>query len=199
MKLFYAPASPYAYKVRLAVAAKSLTDQVELVLCNPFENGELIAQHNPLGKVPALVLDDGSVLYDSPVICEYLDSLSAENQLIPMAGDARWHVLRWQALADGIMDQAYNCVMERRRPEAQQSEEWCMRWQSSIKRALDEAQQQVHTLAEQMNLSHLALVAALAYLDLRMDALAWRTERQALTRWYDDMRPHMTAAGGSYP
>lgn len=199
MKLFYAPASPYAYKVRLAVAAKSLTDQVELVSCNPFENGEVIAQYNPLGKVPALVLDDGSVLYNSPVICEYLDSLSAENRLIPAAGDARWHVLRWQALADGIMDQAYNGVMERRRPEAQQSEDWCLRWQASIKRALDEAEQQAHTLPEQVDLSHLALVAALAYLDLRMEALAWRTGRQYLARWYGEMAPRISVAGGSYP
>jgi len=195
MKLYYSATSPYAHKVRLVVMAKGLSERIGLVSCNPFENNVALLAHNPLGKVPALVLDDERVLFDSPVICEYLDSLSPDKQLIPAAGDRRWEVLRWQALADGIIDQAYNVVMERRRPEQQQSDDWLTRWQLAINHALDEVERSTPTLAEDINLAHLALIAALAYLDLRMEVLAWRQARPVLAQWYELHRNRVTAVG----
>ena len=100
MKLFISLMSPYARKVRMVVIEKGLADQVEMVESAPYDKPEILLAANPLSKVPALVRDDGPSLFDSPVICEYLDSLSAQNPLLPAAGEERWAVLRLLALAD---------------------------------------------------------------------------------------------------
>ena len=106
MKLRSSPTSPYVRKVLVTLAETGQQDRVEAISTNPWDPATDLPRFNPLGKVPALILDDGVVLVDSPVICEYLDSLHDGDRLFPAAGPARWRVLRQQALADGILDAA---------------------------------------------------------------------------------------------
>jgi glutathione S-transferase len=123
MQLYYSATSPYVRKVRVVAIEKGLDGDIELIEAMPWPDPSLIATQNPLGKVPALVLDDGTALYDSPVICEYLDTLGEGNRLLPPVGPARWRSLRIQALADGIMDAAVSIVLERRRSAELRSSE----------------------------------------------------------------------------
>lgn len=122
MRLLYSPTSPYARKVRVVAIEKGLADRIALVPVNPLcdDTDELHCQ-NPLGKVPALVLDDGRAVVDSPVICEQLDALASEPQLIPKEPDARIDAHTRQAVADGVADAAFNLIMEARRPDPQRS------------------------------------------------------------------------------
>ena len=188
MKLFYSEASPYSRKVRLTVLEKGLQEQVETILCNPFVDVTALKAVNPLGKVPALVLDDGDVLYDSPVICAWLDSQSAINPLIPEAGKAHWRVRRCEALADGILDAAYNVVMERRRPDGERSADWIQRWTGEITHALTAVEAEVDDLGDRVTLAHLAVASALGYLAFRLHGLDWRSSCPAATAWYDVFR-----------
>jgi len=125
MKVFYSDASPYARKVRMAVVEKGLSDQVQFEVCAPYDKPADLVEANPVIKIPALVREDGSSLFDSAVICEYLDSLTPEPQLLPpAAGEERWAVLRLHALANGMTDATYLATMEGRRPDGEQSPAW---------------------------------------------------------------------------
>lgn len=186
MKLIYGIPSPYARKVRLVIAAKGLESKIELVVCNPFEDPGKIRTKNPLGKVPALLLDDGTALFDSRVIIEYLDHQSTECPLLPAAGPARWRALRWQALADGVLDAAYNIAVEGRREEAQRSSVWTARWVGGIERGLEEIESQVGWLAEAPPLVQIAVACLPDYIDLRAaEHIAWRDECPRLANWFD--------------
>ena len=136
MKLFYSKTSPYSRKVRMMIHEKGLQQAITSVTCNPFDEAPELGAANPLGKVPTLILDDGSPLYDSPVICAYLDTLTP-GRLIPESGRERWNVLRWEALCDGVLDAAYNIVMERRRDAQEQSAGWIAQWKTQVSRSLD--------------------------------------------------------------
>jgi len=192
MKLFYANTSPYARKVRIVAAEKELDDRIEFVLCNPFAEVPELKKVNPLSKVPSLLSDDGEVLYDSPVICEYLDSLVPGNSLIPQ-GAARWSVLRLQALGDGILDAAFSLVMERRRPESEQSSSWIQRWTQAIDRSLNALEGEIEGFSGDVNLAHVTTGTALGYLDFRLADIDWRTPRPRMVTWYDTFsgRPSM--------
>ncbi len=192
MKLIYSNTSPYSRKVRMVVIEKGLDEQVEMVACNPFNDAAMLKDANPLAKVPVLILDEGNALYDSPVICEYLDTLLPNTCLIPKTGPLRWEVLRWQALADGILDSAYNVVMEQRRAEHEQSSYWLVRWQTGIKQALDEADARIQTLPETINLAHLAIISALGYLDFRLPSLAWQAGHASLAAWFKGLAPRLS-------
>ena len=184
MKLYCSPTSPYARKVRIVAAERGLAAMIEEITATPFEN-PVVAAANPLSKIPALMLDDGTALYDSPVICEYLDSLGAPPRLIPAAGDARWTTLRLQALADGIMDAAFSIVMELRRPEPQRSEEWLARWQGNIMRAVTATVAEPARTSPELNLGQITLACALGYLDLRHPDIGWRTASPELAPWFE--------------
>jgi glutathione S-transferase len=168
MKLFYSSTSPYSRKVRLVILEKGLSEQIKTILVDPFGASEALNAANPLGKVPTLLLDNGEALFDSPVICRYLDSLSEDFPLIPRAGWRQWATLRWEALADGMTDAAYNSVMERRRPASAQSSTWLAHWAAEIQRSLQEMENKMEELAGDITLTHLAAGAAIGYLDLRM-------------------------------
>lgn len=201
MKLYYSPTSPYARKTRLVVLEKGLEEAVTLIPCDPFGDPPELIAANVLGKVPTLVLDDGEIVFDSPVICACLDQLGPGPRLIPTSGPARWRVLRGEALADGIVDAAYNIVMERRRPESQRSPEWIERWEREIGRALNEVERTIGHLGEAPDLADLALGAALGYLDLRLAALDWRKGRPQTTEWFARLaeRPSMRATKPESP
>ncbi|MFY0681103.1 MAG: glutathione S-transferase N-terminal domain-containing protein [Thalassovita sp.] len=192
MKLYFAHTSPYARKARICVEELGLQDQVEQVFSNPFEEAKDLRAANPLGKVPALITDQGTAIYDSPVICAWLASLSNKATLIP-DGDARWGVLTREAMADGILDSAYAIVMERRRPDPEQSEMWKARWQDGIARATAHANSIITDFEGPIDLGQIALAAALGYLDFRLPDIDWRSDNPALANWFADFenRPSM--------
>jgi glutathione S-transferase len=191
MKLFCSLTSPYARKVRVVAREKGLAGRIAEIVCVPQESEEL-RRGNPLGKVPALLLDDGMALYDSPVICEYLDSL-APQPLIPASGRERWLVKRAEALADGVLDAAVACVMEARRAPAERSAGAVSHWRGQITRALAEMDEQLPELPDALNLGLIAFGCALGYLDLRHADLNWRDHHPALSLWFERFgaRPSM--------
>src|SRR5450631_4250477 len=136
MKLLASHTSPYARKVRIAIAEKKI--ECELVEESPWAAGSSVPDYNPLGKVPVLILDDGTALYDSRVIVEYLDTVSPVSRLIPEPSRQRIAVRRWEALADGICDAAILIVREQKRPAKQQSKDWIDRQFDKIRLGVKE-------------------------------------------------------------
>ena len=120
MKLYYGATSSFSQKVRAAAIECGVADRIELILIKTMNHDPALARHNPLVKVPALITDDGFALFDSPVICEYLDSLQPDHRLIPPSGQDRWRVLRRQALGDGLMESLIFIGVAARRPERAQ-------------------------------------------------------------------------------
>lgn len=183
MKLYFANTSPYARKARIALRELSLLPAVEEIFQNPFEDSPALEASNPLKKVPCLITQDGQAIYDSPVICAYLSSRSNTTSLHP-TGKTCWSVLTGEALADGILDAAFALVMERRRPEAQRSEDWQARWQASIDRSVTSLDADLHAFRGEITIAQVALGAALGYLDFRLPDIDWRTGRGELADWF---------------
>ena len=179
MKLRYSTTSPFVRKVRVVAIETGLIDKIELVKTNPVEAD--LAQHNPLNKVPALALDDGSKLYDSRVICEYLDSL-AGNKLFPASGNARWTALRRQALADGMSEAAVLRMTENRRPENLRSADWDKKQKLKVTQSLGALE--ADHLGPQLDIGTLTVVIALDYLDFRFKAEDWRVGHPKLAAWH---------------
>lgn len=195
MRLLFAPPSAYSRKVRVVAREKNLQDAIEEVFSNPYENPPELQRANALGKIPSLQLDDGSTLFDSPVICEYLDSLNETPRLLPAAGAARWQVLRAQALADGLLDAAVLIAQEKRRPETEQSPAASARWNAVVDRALEALWPQLSALPELINLGQIACACALGYLDFRQPERDWRAAHRELAAWHAQFsqRPSMRA------
>ncbi|MEM1401632.1 MAG: glutathione S-transferase N-terminal domain-containing protein, partial [Pseudomonadota bacterium] len=137
MKLRHSPTSPYVRKVMAVAIEAGIDGQIELVSTNVWDPTTTIRDDNPLGKVPALTLDSGLVLFDSPVIAEYLDSLHEGIPLFPAPGPARWEALRLQAIGDGICDAAILRMLESRREDPKPSEQWMSRYAASMTAAMD--------------------------------------------------------------
>jgi len=178
MRLFSTLKSPFVRKVRVVALEKGLHDRIELVDGHPLNDPPALLASNPLGKIPALVLDDGRTLYDSKVICEYLDGLNTNPQLIP-TGDRRLDVLNLAALADGLMDAAVAIVMERMREAAFQSPTQIDRQREKIARSFAVAEREMAALPDQLNLGQIALAVALDYLQRRTPELAAITSANA--------------------
>ena len=140
---------------------------------NVWDAGTDIAEDNPLGKIPALFTDSGHILYDSPVICEYLDSLHDGANLFPSAGGARWTALRRQALADGILDAGVGRRLESRRPEDEQSANWIKRYQGVVARGLDALEGEASDLQDRITIGHIAIGCMLGWLEFRFPDEDW--------------------------
>ena len=182
MKLFFSASSPYVRKVRMVIIEKGLSDQVEFDERSPYDMEDDLIAANPLSKVPALVLADGGTLFDSPVICEYLDSLGGAPKLMP-AGEARWPVMRLIALADGMTDAAYNARMESVRPEGEKSAAAIAGQRTKIMRGVAALEAGELADADSPDLGSIALCASLGYVDLRHDDLNWRDGHAKLAAW----------------
>lgn len=185
MKLRHSPTSPFVRKVLVTAIETGLRDRIELLPADVWAPGSDIVADNPLGKVPALLLDGGETLYDSPVICEYLDSLHDGAKLFPPAGGARWTALRRQALADGLADASVLRRLEVTRAEGQRSDAWANRQVAVMGRALDALEDEADRMGQQPTIGHIAIACALGYLDLRFDEDNWRWSRPALADWFD--------------
>jgi glutathione S-transferase len=192
MQLFYSAGSPFARKVRVLARERRLTDSLQESVLSPHDNAPELLSTNPLGKVPALRTRDW-VLFDSPVICEYLDTLGDEPRLVPPDGPARIVALRDQALADGLMDAAVATILELRRPETMQSAHWLRRWRTVIERAVAAVAE--YPFPARFDIGAISIACALAYLDFRFPDIAWRTTQPSLAAWLDDvsMRDSMLA------
>jgi glutathione S-transferase len=191
MKLYWSPTSPYTRKVRAIIIEKGLSDRFEHVRTNVWSDPAEFFKINPLGKIPAIVLDDGQPLYDSIAICAYLDAHPDGKgaPLYPASGDARWTVMRAEALADGILDGAVGMVVETRKPENERSPFMVARWETQIGRALDRMTPELAGLPDGFTMGHLAFACALGYLDFRHPHIAWREARPELTAWFDAVSP----------
>jgi glutathione S-transferase len=194
MKLYVSPTSPFARKVRMAVLERSLVEAVEQVFVNPFDNPPELQAANPLGKVPVLVQPDGTALFDSTVICAFLDTLGTAPRLIPEP-PLVWPVLTGHALANGMLDAMFAMVIERRRPEAERSLHWQNRWAAAVLRAADVLEADARLLAGDLSLAQITIGAALGYADFRLPDLRWRTGRPRLADWFTAfaVRPSMIA------
>ena len=189
MKLIAGPTSPYSRKVRVVLAEKRI--EYEFVIDGPGDPGSKISDYNPLGKIPVLVLDDDTTLFDSRVIVEYLDNASPVGRLIPDDTRHRIQVRRWEALADGCTDAVVAISYEKRRAAAQQSAEWIAKQQGKIDRALKTMSTELGNRAwcsgDLYNLSDIAVGCALGYLDLRMPNLNWRKPYPNLDKLCDKL------------
>ena len=187
MKLLGTNTSPYVRKVRLVLLEKNIPH--EYLIAPPREPGSQVARVNPLGRIPALILNDDTCVYDSPVIAEYADTLNDAPILIPRNNAlARMRVKRWEALADGIMDSAVVVRTESIRPAEKREANTLALHNDAVTRALAHAAEQLGQNkwceGDSITLADLALVSALIYLDLRQPERDWRGAHSNLAAWF---------------
>jgi glutathione S-transferase len=202
MKLYFNPASPYVRKVSVTAHELGVSGRIEpiSIVLSPVSPHEGLRSSNPIGKIPALILDDGTALYDSPVICEYLDALAGGNRIFPAAGAKRWTALRRQAIADGIMDAAVLTRYEDTvRPQELRWQNWVDGQLLKIRTALDALERE--DLAGTFDIGTLSLACALGYLDFRYASESWRTGRPRLAAWAEVIgkRPSLAATAPAAP
>ena len=185
MRLNHSPASPYVRKVMACAIARGLDGRIERDTTNPHLSPPELLRVNPLSKVPALLGDDGTALYDSPVICEYLDSIGDAPKLFPPAGPARWTALRQQALADGILDASQPRRREVALPQDQGRIDYIVMQQGKVARALDVLEAEADTLGMLTTIGEITIGCALGYLDFRFPHEPWRPGHPKLEAWYD--------------
>ena len=187
MKLHWSPRSPFVRKVTILLQETGLdkqVSQVRSVAAIAVPNAMLMLD-NPLSQIPTLVLDDGQVLYDSPVICEYLDSLHDGPRFFPAAGPARWLALRRQALADGMLAILLVWRQERMKTTAQQLPDWLASFATKINASLARLEQEAPALSRDgFDIGHISIGCMLSYLDYRFSDLDWRTDHPALAAWH---------------
>jgi glutathione S-transferase len=184
MILHSSPASPFGRKIKIAATMLGLFDELEIVMTDTNDPGDVIRTRNPLGKIPALVLDDGQVLFDSTVILDYLDHRAGGDLIVPATPDRRYRVLTEAALADGLADAALLQVYESRfRDEPHRDPKWVAYQADKVERALAffEATQPEEGLR---SVADIGLACALGYLDLRF-AGTWRERHPKLVAWLD--------------
>jgi glutathione S-transferase len=199
VKLLYGPLSPFVRKVMITLHELRLLDDVEIVPFPPLmptkPHAELIA-YNPLGKIPALVLDEGDVLFDSPVICEYLDDRAGGGRIFPAPGIARWRSLTLNALADGILDAGVQVRLEMgvRAPDMR-NKEWMHGHMTKVRDALADMAQRIDPASDRFTIGEIAAASALGWLDFRLPDEDWRANHPELARWYAGIaeRPSLKA------
>ena len=182
MKLAFSAASPYVRKVVACAVARGIDGQIEKAKIGTTAP-ELAAQ-NPLGKVPTLVADDGAALFDSPVICEYIDSIGTAPKLFPPAGPARWLAITLQAIGDGIMDASQPRRREIALPQDEGRTTWIALQAGKVVRALDTLEGMADRLGNLATIGDITVACALGYLDFRFPHEPWRPGHPKLEAWY---------------
>ncbi len=198
MKLYHSAASPFVRKALVAAHETGLTERIEIatIALTPVASNAELNEENPLGKIPALVLEDGTTLFDSRVICEYLDTLHEGPRLFPAAGPERWTAIRRQALADGLLDAAilgrYETFL---RPAERQWTDWIDGQRAKFRRALDALESEADRFGETVDIGTIAAACATDYLDFRSLDDGWRDSRPRLAAWLEGFaaRPSMQA------
>jgi glutathione S-transferase len=189
MKLLSSPPSPFSRKVRIVLAEKKIECELEAVDVQPTENPAVA--HNPLGKIPTLILDDGTALFDSRVIVEFLDNASPISRLIPDDNRERVAVRRWEALADGVLDAGILVRYEGLRPKKEQSPAWVAKQNSRVQRGLEMMSEDLAEKnwcqGERYTLADIAVGCALGWLAFRFPQNDWRGKYPNLARHYDKL------------
>ncbi len=198
MTLYGSPTSPYVRKVRVMLIELGLEDRIRTEWLDPHSRPGSLTRQNPLSKIPTLQTEDGEVLYDSRVICEYVDTLHGGAPMTPADGTAHWRHLTTQALSDGILDAAVERVLEGRRPADKQHDAWIAKHKAKTDAGLDALEQQVDRLSAPdgpTDLPAIGVGCALGYLDFRLPQDQWRANRSALAACGDAYlaRPAMQA------
>lgn len=183
MKLSYSGASPYVRKAMICAILRGIEGQITDLGLKTADAA--LAVLNPLAKIPTLVLDDGTALYDSPVICEYLDSIGNAPKLFPAVGPARWKALQLQALADGIMDASQPRRREIALPQDDGRKEYIATQRGKVERAIDKLEDEADKLGELTTIGEITVACALGYLDFRYANEPWRAGHPKLAAWYD--------------
>jgi glutathione S-transferase len=195
MKLRFSPASPFVRKVSVTALETGLDDQIEKMPTNVWAADTDIGTDNPIGKIPALTTDGGEILYDSSVICEYLDSLHDGQKLFPPAGGARWTALRLNALGDGICETGMRRVLEGRLWPDSPRQDWIDRANATLLRCFKSLEDEVDVLSGPVTIGQISIGCAIGWLDFRASDLGWRDDCPALADWYTGFsaRPSMVA------
>jgi glutathione S-transferase len=198
MKLYWSSRSPYARKVMAFAHEAGVADRIETVrtLVSMTAPNRDLMRVNPVAKIPTLVTDDGMVLFDSSVICEYLDSLNAGEKLFPAAPARRWPALRAQALGNNMLDNLVPWRNERLRPPAQQSPETLAAFELKIRSAVTALEAEADALEKaETGIGHVTIAVALGYIDFRFSDLGWRDGHPRIARWFEgySRRPSMQA------
>jgi glutathione S-transferase len=187
MKLYYSPGSPYARKVRVVALETKLDKKIEMVnvALSPVAPNADVDKHNPVGKIPVLSVK-GIDLFDSPVICEYLDNQHKGRKLLPRKGRDRWVALRQQAMADGLLDAALLARYEAAlRPEDKRWSDWSQGQMKKINSVLDQLEAEAKALKGKPTLGSISVACALGYLDFRFAANDWRSKHPKLAKWFN--------------
>lgn len=186
MKLIGSHTSPFVRKVRIVLAEKKI--EYDFVIDSPWLPNSQVANLNPLGKIPVLLLDDETPLFDSRVIVEYIDNVTPNNKLFPAPNRERIEVKRWEALADGICDAAATAFLEAKRPEGQKSQDWIERQREKLARSLEfmseELGEKSFCMGTHISMADLAVGTALGYLAFRFDDIDWQEAHPNLARLY---------------
>ena len=189
MKLIGSLTSPFVRKVRVVLAEKKI--EYEFEIDSPWTPETRVPNVNPLGKIPVLLLDDETPLFDSRVIVEYIDSVTPNNKLFPAPNRERTEVKRWEALADGICDAAANAFLEAKRPKNEQSADWIARQRDKITRGLEfmaeELGEKPFCMGTHISMADLAVGVALGYLAFRFGDIDWRGAHPNLAKLYDKL------------
>ena len=191
--------SPFGRKARLAVGILGLGDKIKVESATTQDASDPLRKQNPLGKVPVLVMDDGSALYDSPVILEYLDHLAGGGKIIPKDPEAKFAALRLQALADGILDASILVVYEGRyRPAEKHEQKWLDLQNGKIQRGLAALEAAPPGLDSPPNVGQITLACALGYRDFRFPG-TWRNEHPKLAAWLESFAARVPAFEATNP
>ena len=189
MKLYGSRTSPYVRKVRIVMIEKRI--ECDFLEENVWSADTTVTLHNPLTKVPVLVLDDGITLYDSRVIVEYLDGVTPVSRLIPDSGRERALVKRWEALGDGIGDAGIAIFLERKREAGSQSKDWITRQigkvNSGIAAAARELADREYCHGLSLTLGDISLACALLWLEFRLPEIQWRANYPNLKKWVEGL------------
>jgi glutathione S-transferase len=189
MKLIGSYTSPYVRKVRIVMAEKRI--ECEFMLENVWAADTQVGQHNPIGKIPVLLMDDNTPVYDSRVIAEYLDGVTPVSRLIPDGGRDRVLVKRWEALGDGITDAGIAMFLERKRPEALQGADWIARQRGKVDAGIAAAARELadkdfcHGVS--LSLADISLACSLLWLEFRMPEIQWRANHPNLKSWIEKL------------
>ncbi|TMJ06184.1 MAG: glutathione S-transferase family protein [Alphaproteobacteria bacterium] len=193
MILRSSPPSPFGRKIKLAIGILGFDQEVRIEKADPTDASDSIRKQNPLGKIPALILENGTVVYDSPVILDYLDHRAGGGKIIPSEPDARLAALTLQALCDGILDAGILLVYEGRwRPPEMAVQKWIDHQRGKVQRALDVLEAAPPQLDAIPNVGQITLACALGYGDLRFEG-KWREGCPQLVKWLDDFASRVPA------
>ena len=193
MILRNAPPSPFGRKVRIAADILGQSDDLTIENTDTNDPSDPVRQQNPIGKIPVLILEDGTSLFDSRVIMEYLDHRAGGDRIIPREADRRFAALRLQALCDGILDASILRVYETRfRPAEGRSLKWLDHQTCKVTRALATLEAEPPPIDAIPNVGQIALACALGYQDLRFEGI-WRANHPRLVAWLDAFAAHVPA------